>query len=283
MSRLQNVKRILWKNVRRNDSEWLRSLCALSAGELLFACGDESVSALSLHTGQLVERAPTALSNVWRVAFDSSTDTLILLAESTYNWQLVSLCREASEWREVQRLNTSLRCNRYRDTVVMAVCDSRVLLAGVRERTLYEFDVSAAHNLSAAGSVANQSAIFGLTCTRRDNDTLVAIAHWDSVSLQRLVTGPLRLEQIATSLGVYPHQLAPNPFGVPQPMLFRGELLVVADFKHDAIVSFRATNSALTEWRVLRYDSFAIRHWTLAGHRLVLADWGSNLHVYDFE
>ena len=128
VSRLQNVKRILWQNVRRSDNEWLGSLCALSADELLFTCGDGSLRALSLqwlHTGQLVAREPTALSNVRRVAFDTRTDTLILLAESEYNWQLVSLHRDANEWREVQRLNVRLLGNPDSNqwVFVMAVCD----------------------------------------------------------------------------------------------------------------------------------------------------------------
>ena len=122
--------------------------------------------------------------------------------------------------------------------------------------------------------------IYRLACTRRDNDTLVAIAHTNWGSLQRLVTGPLRLEHIATSLDIRAHWLDKN-HGVRLPMLFRGELLVVADYEGRAIVSFRATNNALTERQVLFNHSSVVRDLTLAGDRLVLADTDSNLHVYD--
>ena len=168
MSRLQHVKSIQWwQYARRSNSEWLRSLCALSADELLFACGDGSLRALLLqwlHIGQLVAREPTALPNVYRVAFDTRTDTLILLAFAyeKWQWQLVSLRPDASEWREVQRLNTSLLAYHSLDNVVMAVCDSRVLLGGGgASATLYAFDVSAAHTLSAAGSVKIERAGMG--------------------------------------------------------------------------------------------------------------------------
>ena len=256
------------------------SMCALSADELLLACGAAGLRALSLHTGQLVAREPTALrDDVWRVAFDAHTDTLLLVVMAANNWQLVSLRdRNASEWLEVQRLNTSISYSQL--TVDLAVCDSRVLLGGIGGSTLYVFDVSAEHNLRDAGSVQLQtaSAIYGVACTRRDNDTLVAFSHASSVSLQRLASLPLRLEPLASV-----------DFTAPRRLLFRGDLLLVADWndtagKH-AIVSFRATDNALTERRVLldAQRSVNVRAWTLAGDQLVLTDWMSDdLHVYDF-
>ena len=106
------MKSIPQRNLIRTGDTYLsaESLCALSAEELLLAFGDTGLSALSLFTGQLAARDPTALQNVWRVAFDAHTDTLLLLVrppKANY-WQLVSLRRNASEWLEVQRLSISL-------------------------------------------------------------------------------------------------------------------------------------------------------------------------------
>ena len=258
------------------------SLCALSADELLLACGAAGLRALSLHTEQLAAHEPSALSHVYSVAFDNHTDTLLLVLWSLAvgNYQLVSLRRNASEWPEVHRLKISLNVYQY---VVMDVCDSRVLLGQLGGTVLYVDDVSANHSLHYAGNVTLPSAINGVACTRRGNDTLVAFAHNSSVSLQRLASRPLRLEPLASVNLTAPWRL-----------LFRGDLLLAADWNRDnvtqAIVSFRATDNALTERRVLRdaQNSVHVIGWTLAGEKLVVSQWNrteetsGDLIVYDF-
>ena len=134
----------------------------------------------------------------------------------------------------------------------MVACNSHVLLTE-GENTLYVFDVSAGHNLRDAGSLPQQTAIKALACACSDDETLVAFAKADSVSLHRLTSGPLRLEPLATSVNLkYPDRL-----------LFCGELLLVADRNRattgsHAIVSFRATGNALTERRVLLDDQDSV-------------------------
>ena len=255
--------------------EFCGDLLALSTDELLFIC-NESLHALSLRTGQLSAHEHPTLSHLRDMALDTRTGTL-LFAERVDNWQLVSLRCEASKWLEVQRRNITLGSR----AVLLSVCDSRVLVVGIGDSGLvlhHMFDITAQHNLIGAGPEVQQRLGYNLACTRRDNDTLIATDGGGSVSLQRLATGPLRLEHIATSQDVaYIFKL-----------LFRGELLLVADWKYEnnthkrIIQSFRATPNALTERRVLLHNVSFFLDWTLAGDRLVLADTDSNLLVYDF-
>ena len=78
----------------------------------------------------------------------------------------------------------------------------------------------------------------------------------------------------------------PSDRWLPAPV--RRELLLIFDWnganeKH-AIESFRATDNALTERRVLLDPQPFVfwTAWTLAGDQLVLSDWYSNLLVYNF-
>ena len=237
--------RIPKRNLSHYDTEDLNvlAMCALSADELLLACGAAGLRAVSLHTAQLVSHEPSAIRDVYRVAFDAHTDTLLLLVragEDTY-YQLVSLRRNAREWLEVQRLDTRIRNSLY--IFIFAVCDSRVLL-GKGGNTLYEFALSAEHILRDAGSTTLQNGAHGVACTRRDGVPLVAFLHDASVSLLRLTSLPLRLVPLAIVSLTDPRQL-----------LFRKDLLLVADWNRatdtSAIVSFRASDNSLTERRVL--------------------------------
>ena len=269
--------RIPNRNLSRIDNEDLFAfdMCALSADEVLLACGNEGLRAVSLHTAQLAAHESSAIRNdVWGVVFDAHTDTLLLLVgapTTCAKYQLVSLRRNASEWLEVQRLCTRISHLLPNDFVV---CDSRVLLGGGGGNTLYVFAVSAEHTLREAGSVTWQSSFNRVACTRRDGVTLVAFSHGTSVSLLRLTSFPLRLVPLASVNLTRPYHL-----------LFREDLLLVTDWKKatgsHAIVSFRAFDNALTEQRVL-FDGFRVSAWTLAGDRLVL--WNSwNLVVYAFK
>ena len=59
VSGLQFVMRIPKRNLSRNDREdlYVSSMCALSADEVLLACGAAGLRAVSLHTGQLAAHA----------------------------------------------------------------------------------------------------------------------------------------------------------------------------------------------------------------------------------
>ena len=254
-------------------------MCALSAEELLLACGSAGLLAVSLRTDLTVFAAkqPTAIREfVYGVAFDTNTDTLLLFFQTpTDVYQLVSLRRNASEWLEVQRLDTNPN-PRSHYIPSISVCDSRVLLGQYgNPRTLHVFDVSEAHTLSDAGDVTPERRFYGFACARRGNDTLVAFAHSSSVSLQRLASLPLRLEPLASV-----------DLTDPRRLLFRGDLLLVADWNEatrtHAIVSFRAADNALSERLVLLGAQTGIpRAWALAGERLVLAN-SKDLLEYGF-
>ena len=120
-----------------------------------------------------------------------------------------------------------------------------------------------------------------LACTRRDDDTLVALALVSSVSLHRLTSAPLRLDLLAKVDLKYPLGL-----------LFFGNVLLVAHLNNSAekyvIVSLRASGNALTERRVLlninaTVDMY-VSVWALACERLVHWDSESRnrLLVYAF-
>ena len=277
VSRLQLAMRIPKRNL---STEYLsvHGMCALSADEVLLACGDYRLRVVSLHTAQLAAHEPTAILDVWRLAFDAHTDTLLLLVMPPIGdyYQLVSLRRNASEWLELQRLDTSLNS----ELAYMAVCDSRVLLGQWRSDRvyLYVFEVSAEGTLRDAGNAALQSEINGVVCTRRDGVTLVALSHDSSVSLLRLTSLPLRLVPLASVSLTGPERL-----------LFREDLLLVADWNRatlsNAIVSFRVSGNALTERQVLLDAQAGVRvdSWPLASDRLVLWNWKSEeLLVYAF-
>ena len=270
VSRLQFAMHIPKRNLRRTDNEYLYVLgmCALSADEVLLACGDAGLRSVSLHTAQLAAHEFSAIRDgVWGVAFDAQTDTLLLLVRPPIGYgyfQLVSLRRHASEWLEVQRLDTEIYF--YQTHLYFAVCDSRVLLNVKGNSRLHVVAVSAEHTLRDAGSF-RQGVVYEVACTRRDGVTLVAFSRGTTVSLLRLTSLPLGFVPLAS---VY--------LTSPSKLLFREDLLLVADWnkvtRYHAIVSFRASDNALTERRVL-LDAQAGVHvgaWALAGDQLVLWD-----------
>ena len=217
------------------------------------------------------------------VAFDAQTDTLLLFVRPPTGdyCQLVSLRSNASEWLEVQRFSTRIRCTS--SSIVFSgeilkyivVCDSRVLLVERGGNTMYVFDVSAEHTLRDAGNVTLQSGAYGVACTCSDGVTLVAYTdYYTSVSLLRLSLLPLRLVPLASISLPYSRRL-----------LFREDLLLVTGDWEGAIVAFRTSDNLLTERRVLLDAQAGVRvfAWALTGDRLVLFNWNSgDLLVYDF-
>ena len=63
------------------------SLCALSGDEVLFSVENAAPRALLLHTPQLAASDPVVIRNVYRVAFDVRTDTLLLLGSNPGQWE----------------------------------------------------------------------------------------------------------------------------------------------------------------------------------------------------
>ena len=127
------------------------------------------------------------------VAFDALTGTLLLLVseETTANWQLVSMRRNASRWLSVTRLPIAKFSS-------MAVCYSHVLIRSKEGRevgTLHVYKVSADNSVRYAFNVSvGEHKWWGLACTRIDGDTYVAFSHpadtpqHSQVTLQRNVS-----------------------------------------------------------------------------------------------
>ena len=275
------------RNLSGSETNYLHveGIIALSAEELLLACGEKDMRAVSLLTGVAEHR--TRISLYWhRIAVDTHTGTLLLSVRSPTGdfGQLVSLRQNGNRWVEVQRLDTRILVfdgNSYQIPFIV-VCESRVLLAKSGEHTLHVFDVSVEHTLREAGYVTLQSEFRRFACIRRGNDTLIAFAQKSSVSLQRLTSLPLfRIEQVANVFVTNPCHL-----------LFRGDLLLVVDCRWingqdavDIMLSFRASGNALTERRVLldAQAGVSVGAVALAGDRLVISDSNSgNLLVYAF-
>ena len=270
MSHLQNPSRI---SVSQELTVY--HLSALSDDVMLLACGAAGLHALSLSSNNTSPFGPADIGDVYRVVFDAYTDTLLLLvkppraAAATGRrdyWQLVSLSREENaEWLEVQRLTTAIQVPAAEEVIalVIAVCDSRVLLAGRAELRdpLYVFDVSASHYLSHAAKVSSPNWFYGLACARRGDETLVAFSHETEVSLQRLESQSFK-------------KLASVELSDPDRLLFRGHMLLVADWNKKnstpAIKSLSAFDDSLTEKVLCGYRSgVRTRVWALAGDRLV--------------
>ena len=275
VTKLQFVKRIPKQNLSRfkGESLYVKSISTFSNNEVLLAVDNAALRVLSLVTEQLrfIIARDIAIQNVRRVAFDLHTDTLLLLMSDTSKYELVTLRRNASntsEWLQVQRISTHILVTKY---IYIAVCDSRVLLAESEKRRVYIFNVSAERTVSATSYVIADT-IYGLACIPRDNFTLVAVSHSQSVSLHR------------------PEQLARVVLTNPRELVFYKELLLVAHWNStngsDAVVSLRASGGALTEKRELLAAgvNVCVGAWALAGDQLVLWNTSSqDLLVYAFQ
>ena len=287
VTRAKLVELIPKANLLRKDQKYLSvsSLCALSNNTVLLACPPTGLRALSLHTKLLSARDPIepVVGNVREVAYEKRTDTLLLVVKvADKNWQLVSLRRKnADEWLEVQRLPIN---NSITPLPQLAICGSLVLLGGGNSyfSTMYVFDVSAEHNLSAAGTVAlEDTELFrSFACTRLGNDTLFAFAYYGHVSLKRLELQSLK-------------HLASANFDNPYNVIFYGNLLLVANgdnksWNKETIQLLQVSGDRLTEQRELRglREGIKLGAWTLVNDRLLFWDRSSetakDLIVYTF-
>ena len=289
--KLQLTTRIPRRSFTSTDSELpsVCGLCALSDDDVLLAYSSQftppRMRAVSLRSQQLPSpREVSALENVYRVAYDALTDTLLCVCKDINTW-LVLLRRNvsANDWLEVNRLRTPFELTWSPFQVPrneLVVCESRALLAqriGKYKRRLHVFDLSAKHGLSAVGTVAPEVKFRSFACTRLGADTLVAFADATLVSLHRLAT--LQLESLSRIKLTDP--------GI---LVFRGNQLLVADWneatKTHAIVPLLTAGGRLMRQPLLldANDSVWIDEWCLAGDHLVVMKFNSNdLLLYAFE
>ena len=268
------------------------SLYVMSDDLLFLACGADGLRALSLSSGQLSERDPSALKPVYGVTFDAATDTLLLawvecLSRAPDSAQtgppnrmcwVASLTRSEKEWSEVQRFQLELTPNYFITQYVglSVTAGSRVLLGGgdVSDK-LYAFDLNAEHRLLPVGTIVPDNKFSEFASTRNGSDTIVALSHYNdkSVSLQRLVE--LRLELLARVQLTEPSKLQ-----------FHGDRLLVAHWNKTvdkeevsthSITSYAATGGWLTQAKQL-FDAKAgirVATWCVAGERLLIGDTNS--------
>ena len=288
LQKLRFASRIPSRSLKQTDDEHIDvlGLCALPDDVVLIdlfirTSSQYCLRALSLRSQQLSRDGACALEQVYCVAYDKRTDTLLCVCgdDDNNNSWLVSLRRvaSASDWLEVQRLRTQIPLD---DIGQLVVSDSRVLLAQQTEDTnrLHTFDMSEPHGLRPVGAVVPDVQFWRFACSRVGADTLVAFVHETAVSLHRLAA--LQLEP-----------LAQVDLTDPRILLFRGDLLLVADWSEDtkthAVVPLLATGGRLTRLPHLLLDaanSVAIDEWCLSSDHLVVLDWKSkDLLKYAFE
>lgn len=243
MSQLNFVVRIPQQTLKRTDKEdlYCYGLSALPEDVVLVACGTDGLRGLSLRSTQITPQDPSPIKEVYGVAFDAATDTLLLAVmewksnsslfdkianffEMTFASKLLyltSLRRGADGWSEVQRVPTEITCS-FRTVLWVGLSvafGSRVLLGGGENRDkLYTFDLSADHKLGPVKTLAVVKKFRQFTCTREGSENLVAFSHNDdSIALHRLTA--LQLETLASV------QLTELP-----KLLFVGRLLIVAEW-----------------------------------------------------
>lgn len=258
-------------------------MCEISKDVLLLACGPYGLRAFSLSSKQLIKRDPFTLPDVYSVAFDAATDTLLLAlrvdTDTSEDVWLASLQRAevAGDWREVHRVQTGKADWNF--VSLSLVGDSRLIFGRSMSEKLYVFDVSADHHLRAVGAIALEDSLRKFACTRLGADPLVAITDYGNkgVSLNRLVTLPI-------------DPLARADLIQAGWLLFRGDLLLVADFNRDAmshaVVPFRVTGGQLTRLPELLGTNAGVYVdiWCLAGDRLAVVVYKSgDLLLFAFE
>jgi hypothetical protein len=282
LPQLRLASRIKYQKLKRTDDEALCicGLCALPGDMVLLACGSDPypcrVRAFSLGTNLLYPHDVCALEGVRRVAYHALSDTLLCVCVDNNDRGndnstcIVSLRRGAGEttWLEVNRLPTPMTWNEIGELVV---CDSRVLLAQHSGDThrLHVFDVNEQNVLSAAGNIDSEARFKCFACVKVGADILIAFAHETTVSLRRLRAFQLDL-------------LDSFDFTEPVKLLFRGDLLLVADVNKandtHAIMPLLTTGGRFTRLSHMLLDAnndIGIEKWCLESDRLFVWDWVS--------
>ena len=276
-------------------------LCALNEDVVLLASSQNGLDTISL-SSQLRSRLDhSGPEQVSQVAFDESTETLLLVAKARNSMlemanqiSLVSLRREANKWVKVDAFHIATYSL---GDLQLVVCNSRVLLGHSGEEKLQAFNVTAEQSLRPFGTVLLHNRFRHFACTRITSfvpvstatpagqiqtdiyniDTIIALSREKSVSLHRLVG--IKLEPLAV-IGL----------SDPQWLLFREDLLLVAERNIDSdthtILSFIATGRQLTPHRQFLDSSSNVdlAVWCLVGDRLVVRNSKSKgLLIYDFQ
>ena len=276
--------RIPYRNLKRQENESLdvTELCSLPKDSIALSCFKDGLRAISLGNKQLCPFKHSPLKVVYRVAYDMQTDTLLLVEETLKTagnqkiYSLVSFHHRSKDWVVIQRLPLEIFYSLELGDLV--TCNSRVLIGRLGEDIIYVFVLSKDHSLNSEGPILlQQQELFRFACTRLDTDTLVAFNHKKSVSLHRLVS--LQLER-----------LAQVDLTNPQWLLFRGDLLFVADMNKStethAIVSYIVKGGELTqESQVLdSKDCIKISEWCLASNKIVAKEFKTqDLVIFAFE
>ena len=189
--KLVSARWILAKYLKRAENEQFDvcSLCPFGYDKLLFAAGLEGLRAFSLKDAQLSPHDPCQLKPVYKIAFEAP-DTLVLLlgerdGKPTVNW-LASLRRDewwSDKWSEKYRTQLKLPPNSIAND--MLIYGSLVLIGCCNGEKLYAYEVTAEDDLHEDSPFLCKK-IFRFAVTKLNGDTLVALSHNRSVSLNRL-------------------------------------------------------------------------------------------------
>ena len=275
--------RIPYRNLKRQENESLdvTEFCSLPNDSVALSCFKDGLRAISLGNKQLCPFKHSPLKVVYRVAYDVQTDTLLLVEETLKSagnrkiYSLVSFHHRSNNWVVVQRLPLEIFYSS--ELGDLLTCHSRVLLGKLGADIIDVFVLSKDHSLTSEGPILLQKELFRFACTRLASDTLMAFNHKESVSLHRLLN--LQLER-----------LAQVDLTNPQWLLFRGDLLFVADMNKStethAIVSCIVKGGELTYKRQVldSKDSIKISEWCLASNKIVAKEFKTqDLVIFAFE
>ena len=230
------------------------------------------VRAISMRTNEIFPddfiKFQPKLIPVWRMIFDTHSETLLIveMASKEVGYNMLSLRRDNDKWVQVSSIPTGIQSV----VTALGVCGSLVLLGTMLSNKIYEFELNSDHTLRRFGMSFHKDLIFNFACTRIDKDNYVALSHFESVSVHRILAN-LQLEPLACINLMDCWEL-----------LFRGDKLLIAA-KHEGtdahtIISYRVSGNGFSEKRLL-FDSNAGIHvfkWCFSGDRLVVWDNESN-------
>ena len=163
-------------------------VCAVSDDGVLLAVGSVGLRSFSLSRNEVSTRPPADIRDVYRVAFDSATGTLLLLvrppdaATCSEKWVLMTKRRNASEWIEVAHYNVKISPASDRDIVV---CSTRLIYVETGSEKVTGFCVMEVHTLYGWGYA--DSLYNGLACAVTESNTAFAYALKSEVRLWRTI------------------------------------------------------------------------------------------------
>ena len=257
---------------------------AISDDTVLLAYGAAGLRVFLLSSKKVSSQPPAAIRDVYRVAYDSATDTLVLLVRPENSatrkyWVLVTMQSRGSKWIEVARYNTTISPE---SDLNIAVCGTQGIYspyAKGAENTARWFRITAERTLDDWTLYSFPSSIHGLACIVSGGNTEFAFAFESEVIAYMSDPGPGKLKES--------WRVALN---APLRLLFYGhkKLLVTrwnSDTNTHDILSLHESGylmlSRMKEHPFLLPDNsrFLVRAWTLAGRKLVLVDQNSIIAI----